>query len=151
MFLPDARRVCLLLRYHCNTPVFPSRILRYEYDTYQLWNIIAFYSFSLSESVFKVIIALCESSDEQIFFIVCSIEINLFTRALAYEGECLRKLLDAIYPASLMSHLWIITAMRAKVDINKYFIESNQIRSTKDDILIEISWWQWFSMILKEF
>jgi anaerobic ribonucleoside-triphosphate reductase len=27
--------------------------------------------------------------------------------------------------------------MRAKVDINKYFIESNQIRSTKDDILIE--------------
>lgn len=29
--------------------------------------------------------------------------------------------------------------MKAKVDINKYFIESNQIRSTKDDILIEIS------------
>ena len=64
MFSQDARKVYWLLQYRYNTLAFLFQILGYDDHTYQLWNIIAFYFSSFSKSIFKIIIALSESSNE---------------------------------------------------------------------------------------
>ena len=52
-----------------------------------------------------MVIALRESSDQQIFLLVVPIEVYFFSWALADESECLGELLDASDAACLMPHL----------------------------------------------